>query len=215
MIISILNQKGGVGKTTLAVNLARAFTKKNKKTLLVDSDDQGSASIWHEKANGELLDLTCLSKLTLEKDLQKFLPIYDYIFIDGIPRVSPLTVAAIKWSDIILIPVQPSPYDIWATHDIVRLAKDRQEITNGRLKAYFVISRKIVNTNIGKEIGKELGKMDLPSFENGTSQRVVYASSVENGLTVLDGDYHGTEACKEIEKITKELEEKINGIYKR
>lgn len=210
MIISILNQKGGVGKTTLAVNLSRSFTKKGKKTLLVDSDAQGSALNWHERSNGELLDMTCINKTTFEKDIMKFVGAYDYIFVDGVPRVSPLTICAIRCSDLILIPVQPSPYDIWATEDIVRHAKDRHQITNGKLKTAFVVSRKIANSNIAKEIDSELAKMELPTFKNGTCQRVAYATSVEKGITVLDGEYYGSDACKEIEAISLELEEFIN-----
>lgn len=212
MIISILNQKGGVGKTTLAVNLARAFTKNGKKTLLVDSDSQGSALNWHERSNGDLLDMVSLSKQTIDKDLKIFVDHYDYIFIDGIPRVSNLTAITITCSDIVLIPVQPSPYDIWATEDLVRTAKDRQQVTNGAMKAAFVVSRKIVNTNLAKEIDIELQKMDLPTFKNATCQRVAYATSVEKGITVLDGEYYGSEACKEIQAISKELEEFANGI---
>ena len=113
MIISILNQKGGTGKTTLAVNMARAYTKRSFKTLLVDSDSQGSALRWHEESGGDLIDLTCLPVTTLDKDVVKFKDRYERIIIDGIPRVSPLTICAIKAANVVLIPVQPSTYDIW------------------------------------------------------------------------------------------------------
>lgn len=211
MIISILNQKGGVGKTTIAVNLARYFTKIGKKTLIVDSDPQGSALSWHERSNGDLMDMVCLSKTTFLKDIEMFTDSYDYIFVDGVPRVSPLTICAIRCADIVLIPVQPSPYDIWATEEIVRHAKDRHQITNGKLKAAFIISRKITNTIIAREIHSELIRMDLPTFSRGTCQRVAYATSVEKGITVLDGEYYGSEACLEIELLCQELEAFING----
>lgn len=213
MIIAVLNQKGGVGKTTLAVNLARGLTRKGLKTIVVDSDNQGSAQKWHERSGGDLIDMTCLTMTTLEKDIQRYVASHDRVIIDGIPRISPLTISAIKCADIVLIPVQPSPYDIWATDDVVRNVKDRIQMTNGKLKAFFVVSRKIVGSNLGRDIEDQLKEMDLPVFKNGTCQRVAYATSVEKGITVLDGEFYGSEACKEIEKITEEVEEAQNGIY--
>lgn len=210
MIISILNQKGGTGKTTLAVNIAREYTVRSKKTLLVDSDSQGSALRWHERSGGELIDLTCLPVTTLDKDVLKFKDRYDRIIIDGIPRVSPLTVAAIKASDMVLIPVQPSPYDIWATEDLVRLVNERIEITEGKLKAAFIISRHIKGTKLGREITEQLMALHFPVFVHGTCQRIEYAKAVQEGRTVCEQD---TEATKEIFYIVNELEGYINGIH--
>ena len=207
MIISVLNQKGGTGKTTLAVNIARAYTKRGIKTLLVDSDSQGSAQRWHERSGGDLLDMTCLPMTTLDKDILKYVDHYDRIIIDGIPRVSPLTICAIKCANRILIPVQPSPYDIWATEDLVRNVHDRISMTEGKTKAAFIVSRKIVGTNIGKEIESKLSELNLPTFKSGTCQRIAYATSVEKGTSVLDGEYEKSEACNEIEQIINELEE--------
>lgn len=203
MIISILNQKGGTGKTTLAVNMAREYTKRNLKTLLVDSDSQGSALRWHEESGGDLIDLTCLPVNTLDKDVIKFKKQYERIIIDGIPRVSPLTVSAIKAAQIVLIPVQPSSYDIWATEDLVRLVQERIELTEGKLKAAFVVSRSIKGTILGREIIKQLADLGLPVFANGTCQRQEYAKSVQEGRTVCEGN---TEAAKEIAAIVNELE---------
>lgn len=208
MIISILNQKGGTGKTTLAVNMAREYTKRTLKTLLVDSDSQGSALRWHEESGGDLIDLTCLPVTTLDKDVVKFKDRYERIIIDGIPRVSPLTVCAIKAADLVLIPVQPSRYDIWATEDLVRLVKERIEITEGRLKAAFVVSRKISGTVLGREIDDELSQLALPVFVHGTYQRQEYVRCVKEGRTVCEGN---TEATKEIVGIVNEIEDFYHG----
>src|ERR1017187_3855669 len=129
MIISILNQKGGTGKTTLAVSIARAYTIQQFSTLLVDSDSQGSALRWHERSGGDLIDLTCLPMTTLDKDVVKFNNRYESIIIDDITWISPLTVLAIKTADIILIPFQPSPYDVLATEYFVLQVKVRIERT--------------------------------------------------------------------------------------
>lgn len=206
MIVSILNQKGGSGKTTLAVNLTRYFTKNQKgKVLLVDSDPQGSARTWHEKSDGNILSMIALDRpALLTKETLNLSPDYDWIFIDGVPQISTMTIAAIKCSDIVLIPVQPSPYDIWASADTVRFVKDFQDNCGGKPKAAFVISRKIVNTNIGREIRTELEKHDLAVFEHGTCQRVAYAESAAIGLTVMD--MKASEASHEIEEIAKEIE---------
>ena len=112
-IIAVLNQKGGAGKTTLSTNLARALQLGGDKVLLVDSDPQGSARDWNAAGNGELLPVIGLDRPTLAKDIQAIRDNQDWIIIDGAPQIAELAVAAIKCADLILIPVQPSPYDVW------------------------------------------------------------------------------------------------------
>lgn len=204
MIVSVLNQKGGAGKTTISINLARAMSLLGAgKVLLVDSDQQGSARDWNINADGELLNVIGLDRPTIDKDIRSIAHTYDWIFIDGAPCLSNMVVSSIKCSDVVLIPVQPSPYDLWATEDLVSLIKERIEMTDGKLKAAFVISRQIPNTLIGKEIRGILEAYELPVFNNGTSQRVAYATTAANGSTVVDGAEN--EAAKEIMAIAKEL----------
>ncbi len=201
-IVSILNTKGGVGKTTISVNLTRYFTKElGLKTLLVDSDAQGSAFNWHEKSNGDLVDLVGLDRPTLDKDVIKFKNVYDWIFIDGSPQVSKMAISAINCSDIVLVPVQPSPYDIWASEDVITFIKDKIRL-KVPLKPFLLISRAILNTNLDKNVETELEKYELPIMRSKTSQRVIYAETAAIGSTVVD------QQCKafyEIQDISKEL----------
>jgi len=213
MIISILNQKGGTGKTTLAVNIVREYKLRAYESLLVDSDSQGSALRWHERSNGELIDLTCLPTTTLDKDVLKFTKTHNRIVIDGIPSMAALTVCAVKAANIILIPVQPSFYDIWATEDLIRLVKERIEMTDGKTKAAFIVSRKIKGTNIGKDVYGQLESLGLPVFKSGTTQRVAYAATVSQGHSVVDEAANTVEAKKEIKLIVDELEEFSNGLH--
>jgi chromosome partitioning protein len=205
-IIAVLNQKGGAGKTTLSTNLARALQLGGEKVLLVDSDPQGSARDWNAAGNGELLPVIGLDRPTLAKDIQAIRDNQDWIIIDGAPQIAELAVAAIKCADLILIPVQPSPYDVWACEDLVDIIKTRQEVANGKPKAAFVISRVIKNTQLSKEIGEALEGYGLPVFKHFTSQRVIFPKSAATGLTVMDADESG-EAAAEIRAIAQELKE--------
>jgi chromosome partitioning protein len=205
-IIAVLNQKGGAGKTTLSTNLARALQLGGDKVLLVDSDPQGSARDWNAAGNGDLLPVVGLDRPTLAKDIQAIVENQDWLIIDGAPQIAELAVAAIKCADVILIPVQPSPYDVWACEDLVDIIKTRQEIANGKPKAAFVISRVIKNTQLSKEIGEALEGYGLPVFKHFTSQRVIYPKSAVTGSTVLDVDGAG-EAAAEIRAIAQELKE--------
>lgn len=205
-IIAVLNQKGGAGKTTIATNLARALylADKTSRVLLVDSDPQGSARDWNAASDGELVPVIGLDRATLAKDIQAIKENQDWIVIDGAPQIAELAVAGIKCADVVLIPVQPSPYDIWACEDLVDIIKARQEVTEGHPKAAFIISRVIKNTQLSKEIGEALEGYGLPVFKNFTTQRVVYAKSAAVGSSVLDVEHEG-EAAKEIMAIVEEL----------
>lgn len=204
-IIAILNQKGGAGKTTIATNLAHAFQLEGYKVLLVDSDPQGSARDWNAASDGALLPVVGMDRPTLSKDIQAVIDNHDLVIIDGAPQIADLAVAAIKCADIVLVPVQPSPYDIWACEDLVEIIKARQEIT-GKPKAAFVISRVIKNTQLSKEIREALEGYGLPVFKHFTTQRVIYAKSAATGGTVLNSEING-DAANEIKAIAHELKE--------
>lgn len=204
-VVAVLNQKGGAGKTTMATHLARGLQMRGHRVLLVDSDPQGSARDWHAAGNGELVPVVGLDRPTLDRDIKAIAGGYDWIIVDGAPQAHELAVAALKAADVVLIPVQPSPYDVWATADLVDLIKQRQEITEGRPKAAFVVSRQIVGSRLAGDVREALEGYGLPIFENGTCQRVIYANSASTGSTVLDLEPAGP-AAKEVQSLTTELE---------
>ena len=205
-IIAVLNQKGGAGKTTIATNLAHALQLEGHKVILVDSDPQGSARDWNAASDGALIKVIGMDRATLAKDIMAVVDNHDFIIIDGAPQIADLAIAAIKCADMILIPVQPSPYDIWACEDLVEIIKARQEITEGKPKAAFIISRVIKNTQLGNEIREALEGYNLPVFKNFTTQRVVYAKSAATGLTVLSTETK-EDAANEIHAIANELKD--------
>ena len=204
-----VNGKGGCGKTTISVNIAHALRLRGYKVLLVDADQQGSARDWQERNQGEFFPVVGLDRETLPNDLPAISGGYDYVVIDGAPHIAKLTVAALKVADFVFIPVQPSPYDIWATADTVDLVKTRQEITDGLPSAAFIVSRAIKNTKLSKEIKKALLSYSLPVLETPTTQRVVYGESAATGQTVMSD--LNPDAKDEINRITDEILNIVNG----
>ena len=206
-VIAVLNQKGGSGKTTIATHLARALQLDGADVLLVDSDPQGSARDWAAVREDQPLTVVGIDRPTIDRDL-KNVARKDFVVIDGAPQAADLAVSAIKAADFVLIPVQPSPYDIWATADLVELVKQRIEVTDGRLQAAFVVSRAIKGTKIGAEVAEALAGYGLPVLESRITQRVVYPGTAANGTTVMEAEPSG-DAAAEVRALAAELKHKL------
>ncbi len=205
-VISILNQKGGVGKTTISVNLASAIAKKGKSVLLVDADPQGSALDWFASRSDEmepLFPVVGCAKPNLHKTIPDLGKGRDVVVIDGAPRVTDLARAAIMASDLVLIPVQPSPYDVWAAEEVVKLIKEAQ-IYRPEIQAAFVINRKIAKTAIGRDIVDALEGFEIDVLDSTLSQRVVYAESAAVGVAVFEQDSKSY-ATREVNRLAKEV----------
>ncbi len=204
MIISLLNQKGGVGKTTLAVHLSAALKQRGRTVLLVDADPQGSALDWSaSRQAAPLFPVVGLPTKNLTREVAPHTVHYDDIVIDGPPRVNELARAAIIAADVVLIPVQPSPYDVWAAREIVDLLNEASVFKENQ-KSAFVINRKIVNTAIGRDVAEALAGYPIPVLSSAVSQRVAFAESAAHGSTVLELDPKGS-ASQEINALTDEF----------
>jgi chromosome partitioning protein len=187
-VIAILNQKGGVGKTTLAVHLATAFARKNRRVLLLDADPQGSALDWAAARHGDpLFPVVGLPKPSIHKELPTLAANYDLVIIDGPPRVYDVARSAIMASDLVLVPVQPSPYDVWAAKEIIDLLNEAA-VYKPNLQKAFLINRKTVNTAIGRDVADALSEYPIPVLPTAISQRVPFAESATQGLTVYELD---------------------------
>lgn len=203
-VISVLNQKGGVGKTTLSINLAAALKAAGYSVLLVDADPQGSSMDWAAAREAEpLFSVVSCAKPTIHKTVADIGAGKDFVIIDGAPRVTDLARSCIMASALVLIPVQPSPYDIWASQEIVDLIKEAA-VYKPELQAAFIINRKIPNTAIGRDVEGALAEFELPVIETTIGQRVIFAESAAGGISVMEQDAKSP-AAKEITTLAQNV----------
>jgi chromosome partitioning protein len=204
MIYAFLNQKGGVGKTTLSLHVAGALARSGQRVLLIDADPQQSAMKWSSVRSGKIMfSVIGMAKATLHKEIGALAADYDHVVIDGPPRVTELARSIILASDMVVIPVQPSPFDVWAAAETIDLIKEAR-VFKESLKAVIAINRKIVNTAIGRDVRDALSGLELPILVSDVSQRVGFAEAVASGQTVLDTDPDGL-AAREVISLVREL----------
>lgn len=209
-IISLINSKGGVGKTTLSVSLAAYLRNQNKKVLLVDADPQGSLRDWKDAGNETNdFELTIADRRQVLLQLPKLIKKsgYDFVIVDTVGKMGDLMGVSIAVSDVILIPVQPSPYDIWALNDVMELINLRKTI-NPNLLSYVVINSAMPKTLMSKYSIQDLKTAEMPMLESIIQQRVVYSQSACDGQSIYD--FKNEDAKEEINKLGEEVLKKIN-----
>ena len=131
------------------------------------------------------------------------------MIVDGPPRISTVAKSAIAASDIVVIPVQPSPYDVWAAKEIVDLIGEVRVLKED-LKAVFAVNRKIVGTAIGRDVAQALADYPIPVLKSAVCQRVGFAESAGSGKTVLETDPRGA-AAAEVRELVREILEQLDG----
>lgn len=209
-VLAILNQKGGVGKTTLATSVAMRLSQLGKRVLLIDADQQGSALDW-KAARGEepSFPVVGIPRDTIHREIGALSRDYDWVVIDGPPRVSTVAKSAIAASNMVVIPLQPSPYDVWAAKEIVDLIIEVR-VLKADLKAVFAVNRKIVGTAIGRDVAEALTDYPISVLRSAVCQRVGFAESAGSGRTVLETDPKGI-AAEEVRGLVTEILERFDG----
>jgi chromosome partitioning protein len=184
MIVSLINQKGGVGKTTAAVNLASGLAEAGNRILVVDADPQGSVVQWQSIADEAEFEVLHLPSPQLSKELKTVSRRYDHIVVDSPPAIEDITRAAIEVSNLAIIPIAPSPLDIWSSKETIALVNTLGKKYR-KLNAKILIYRKIPGTRLGKEARDAMQSYNLDILATEISQRIVFVEAMIAGLSVL------------------------------
>ncbi len=203
-VIALVGNKGGAGKTTLCINLASALAERDA-TVVLDADPQQSSHNWHAIANGGSAFPVIAATEDVADAAADHAAAARYVLIDCPPSVhSRQTSDALSHADLALIPVQPSPLDLWASAQI-EAEVGRARESNPDLGALLVINQLEPRTRLSQVMRDALAELSLPAAQSAISRRMVYKKSVIQGKSVLDVGSQGAAAAEEIRQLVDEM----------
>jgi len=203
MIISFVNQKGGVGKTTIAINFAGSLARRNRRVVLVDLDPQGSAVKWQGVEENQAFETVHQPFMLRPSDIEVLAGAYDDVIIDAPPDISANTRAALSACNMAVIPVSPSSLDLWACTDTLKMIESVQS-RHPDLSVTFLVNRKIPGTRTGREIRDALKAFNFSILEAEVCQRVAFVEAMKYGISVMQFS-PGSKAANEIELLCDEI----------
>ena len=203
-VITICQQKGGTGKTTLAVHLALAFAKlHNLKIAIIDTDPQGSLGKWfvvrtEKKVSNENLTFKTASLWGAQYESKTLKKDHDIVIIDTPPKIESDARPSIEAADLVLIPMTPSHVDFWATEAIIDIAKKAEK------KIFIQINRANERSKLVKKTYEYINSINVKSTNTLIGHRQIYASSMGEGKTAIEKQKKSN-AVEEIKKLSEQI----------
>lgn len=206
--ITIAQQKGGAGKTTIAAQLSVTLRRAGRKVALVDVDPQASLTAWHNLRQ-EILGADCgihlvqASGWKLSTELDRLRRDYDIIIVDSPPHAETDAKVAVRAGDLVVVPVQPSPMDLWATRPTLELARKE------RSPALMVLNRAPSRGKLTETVMAKLSEMEVPLAAATLGNRAAFAASMMDGKGVVESTPRNL-AAKEIRALAEEILAHVN-----
>jgi chromosome partitioning protein len=204
-ILTVAQQKGGVGKSTLAAQLAISYQALGQKVVIVDIDPQGSLTFWYQqrlaRAGGVTTtpEVRTITGWRVHNEVLRLAEDYDRVIVDSPPQIQTEARIAIRAADLVLVPLQPSPLDVWATERTIELAR-----AEGR-PVLAVLNRVTGRAKLVEATRLEFAERGIPLAETGIANRVAYAVSLAKGSGVAE-TAPGSAGTEEIAKLIVEIE---------
>lgn len=204
-VTAVVNQKGGAGKTTLAMNLAAGLSRRGE-TAVIDLDPQGSSRQWATLGSAPFpATVKQMSGKWDAQSLQKGFRAYRYTVLDCPPSLdSHASLQALRACDIALIPILPSPVDLWASLRLPQEIAEARKV-NRKLRAFLVLNQMEPRSALSASMREALEEFDITVLDAVMRRRAVYRGAALDGVSVYQLGGRGTQAAAEIEAIINEV----------
>lgn len=202
--ITVAQQKGGAGKTTFVAQLGVALANSGRRVGMIDIDPQGSLAMWYEVRKALVADdgggitLARISGWRLSAELQRLRRSCDVVLIDSPPHAETEVRIAVREADLIVVPVQPSPMDLWATQATLDAARKENS------QAVMVFNRTPAKGRLVDAIRRKVAEMEVAVAATSLGNRVAFAASMMEGKGVVESHPRQT-AAKEVRALADEI----------